>query len=185
VRRLLAAMTALAGLLMISPAAHAASMAADFGARETPDLKVGFLHNLSVYAPTDGAVAAAAADRLALQRGFSAGGPAWARREPHDRAVGPLVLPGPRVAAGRPVLEPASSGLRPGRGNSPSATRAAASYWDIWNGPRLEILGRHPRAVLRDIRRRGRDTARGIGRGGPDRRAEHDQVAAQLDRGIG
>jgi hypothetical protein len=52
-RRLLAVMTTLAGLLMISPATQAASVSADFGASETPNLKVGFLHNLSASAPTD------------------------------------------------------------------------------------------------------------------------------------
>jgi hypothetical protein len=40
-------MAALAGLLMIGPAAHAATLSADFGASETPKLTVGFLHNLS------------------------------------------------------------------------------------------------------------------------------------------
>ena len=52
-RRLLAVMTTLAGLLIIAPAAHAATVSADFRASETPELKVGFLHNLSASAPSD------------------------------------------------------------------------------------------------------------------------------------
>jgi hypothetical protein len=46
-------MTTLAGMLIIAPAAHAATVSADFRASETPKLKVGFLHNLSASAPSD------------------------------------------------------------------------------------------------------------------------------------
>jgi hypothetical protein len=53
VQRLLAVMAALAGLLMIASAAHAATLSTDFGASETPKLTVGFLHNLSASAPSD------------------------------------------------------------------------------------------------------------------------------------
>lgn len=35
------------------PAAHAAVVAAEFGVGETPKLKVGFLHNVSMSAPSD------------------------------------------------------------------------------------------------------------------------------------
>jgi hypothetical protein len=38
---------------MISPAARAATVSADFATPETPELKLGFLHNLSSTAPTD------------------------------------------------------------------------------------------------------------------------------------
>jgi hypothetical protein len=43
----------LAGLLTIPPAAHAATVSAHFRANEDPELKVGFLHNLSASAPSD------------------------------------------------------------------------------------------------------------------------------------
>jgi xylan 1,4-beta-xylosidase len=38
---------------MISAAAHAATVTADYGLRDTPKLKLGFLHNLSISAPSD------------------------------------------------------------------------------------------------------------------------------------
>jgi hypothetical protein len=44
---------ALAALLVLGQDAHAATLSADFGASETPKLKVGFLHNLSASAPSD------------------------------------------------------------------------------------------------------------------------------------
>jgi xylan 1,4-beta-xylosidase len=44
---------ALAALLVLGQAARAATLSADFGASETPKLKVGFLHNLSASAPSD------------------------------------------------------------------------------------------------------------------------------------
>jgi xylan 1,4-beta-xylosidase len=53
VRRLLAVLPALAALLALAPAAPAATVSADFGTREHPQLKVGFLHNLSPASPTD------------------------------------------------------------------------------------------------------------------------------------
>lgn len=52
-RRLLAAFTVLASLLALAPAAHAAGVSADFATRETPKLRLGFLHNLSLSAPSD------------------------------------------------------------------------------------------------------------------------------------
>jgi xylan 1,4-beta-xylosidase len=51
--RLLALLLALAALLVLGEAAHAANISANFGASETPKLKVGFLHNLSGSAPSD------------------------------------------------------------------------------------------------------------------------------------
>jgi hypothetical protein len=53
VRRLLAAITAFAGLVTIGPTAHAATVSVGFRAIEAPVLKVGFLHNLSASAPSD------------------------------------------------------------------------------------------------------------------------------------
>jgi xylan 1,4-beta-xylosidase len=53
VRGLLAALTALACLLLVGPAARAATVSGHFGASATPKLKVGFLHNLSASAPSD------------------------------------------------------------------------------------------------------------------------------------
>lgn len=53
VRHLLAVMMMLAGLVTISSAARAATVSADFRTGENPKLKVGFLHNLSVSAPSD------------------------------------------------------------------------------------------------------------------------------------
>jgi xylan 1,4-beta-xylosidase len=50
---LLAIVLALAALLVLGQAARAATLSADFGASETPNLKVGFLHNLSASAPSD------------------------------------------------------------------------------------------------------------------------------------
>jgi hypothetical protein len=52
-RLILAAVTALAVLLLIVPAAHPATVTADFGERDAPKLKLGFLHNLSSTAPSD------------------------------------------------------------------------------------------------------------------------------------
>jgi xylan 1,4-beta-xylosidase len=46
-------MAALAGGLMMSSSAEAVSVSADFASRETPKLRVGFLHNLSASAPSD------------------------------------------------------------------------------------------------------------------------------------
>jgi hypothetical protein len=40
-------------LLVVVPAAHPATVTADFGQRVTPKLKLGFLHNLSATAPSD------------------------------------------------------------------------------------------------------------------------------------
>jgi xylan 1,4-beta-xylosidase len=54
--RLLTILSALAVLLVLGPAARAATVAADFGVSEAPKLRVGFLHNLSVSAPSDGLV---------------------------------------------------------------------------------------------------------------------------------
>jgi xylan 1,4-beta-xylosidase len=51
--RLLALLLALAALLVLGEAARAANISANFGASETPKLKVGFLHNLSASAPSD------------------------------------------------------------------------------------------------------------------------------------
>jgi xylan 1,4-beta-xylosidase len=50
---LLACATAVAVLLAINAAARAATVSVDFATRETPELKLGFLHNLSASAPDD------------------------------------------------------------------------------------------------------------------------------------
>jgi xylan 1,4-beta-xylosidase len=52
--RPLTILSALAVLLVLGPAARAATVAADFGVSEAPKLKVGFLHSLSESAPSDG-----------------------------------------------------------------------------------------------------------------------------------
>jgi xylan 1,4-beta-xylosidase len=51
--RLLTVLAVLGGVLILGPAANAATISADFGAIERPRLKVGFLHNLSAAKPTD------------------------------------------------------------------------------------------------------------------------------------
>jgi hypothetical protein len=100
VRGLLAALTALACLLLVGPAARAATVSADFRISEAPKLKVGFLHNLSASAPGDELLVPLKPTAWRSSEASAPGRPgAQARREPHDRVVGPLVLPGPRVAA--------------------------------------------------------------------------------------
>jgi xylan 1,4-beta-xylosidase len=141
VRGLLAVMTALAGLLMISPGAQAASVSADFGTRETPKLKVGFLHNLSVSAPSDelllplkptawrSSEASAPADRV---RGLGASqtivlSDHWSYPAHGWRPFGPPWAQPERYAAW--VREFAQH--YKGRG---------VFYWDIWNEPDFEIF---------------------------------------------
>jgi xylan 1,4-beta-xylosidase len=134
--RLLTILSALAFLLVLGPAARAATVAADFGVSEAPKLRVGFLHNLSASAPSDGLLvplgptawrsndASAPADRVRglgashtivlsdhwsyPARGWRPGGPPWAQLE------------------GFAVWVRQFAQRYKGRG---------AFYWDIWNEP--------------------------------------------------
>jgi hypothetical protein len=65
--RLLRMLLALAALLVLCPAARAATVAVDFGVSEVPRLKVGFLHSLVGVGSERRAAGAVGADRLALE----------------------------------------------------------------------------------------------------------------------
>jgi xylan 1,4-beta-xylosidase len=134
-------MTALAAVLIISPAVRAASVSADFGTRETLTMKVGFLHNLSASAPSDELL-------LPLKP------TAWRSSEasaPADRVRGlgashTIVLSDhwSYPARGwRPVRPPWSQPERYAAWVRQFAHRFKGRglfYWDIWNEPDFKVF---------------------------------------------
>jgi hypothetical protein len=185
--RLLTMLSALAALLVLCPPAQAATVGADFAVSEVPRLKVGFLHNLSESAPSDGLLAPLGPTAWRSNDASAPEPGARAQREPHDRTVGPLVLPGPRVAApGGPAVD-AAGGLR----RMGAAVRAALQgaralpLGHLERARPRDLLGRQPPAVLRDVRRRRARTARGTRPRRQRRRPQHERVWARLDRGAG
>jgi hypothetical protein len=126
---------------MFSTAAHAADVAADFGSRETPKLKVGFLHNLSASAPSDELLVPL---RPTAWRSSEASAPAARVRELGASHTIVLSDHWSYPAHGwRPVgppwnqLEHYASWVRQfarrykGRG---------LFYWDIWNEPDFKVF---------------------------------------------
>ena len=138
---LLAVLAVLGSGLILGPAAHAATLSADFGTPEYPRLKLGFLHNLSVAKPADDVLlplqptawrsndASAPAERVRAlgashtivlsdhwsypAHNWRPGGPPWTQLE------------------GFAVWVRQFAQRYKGRG---------VFYWDIWNEPDFEIF---------------------------------------------
>ena len=162
-------------------------MTADFGLRDTPKLKLGFLHNLSASAPSDDLLlplkptawrsseSSAPADRVRAlgasqtivlsdhwsypAHGWRPVGPPWTQPERYEAWVREFA----RRYKGRGLL-----------------------YWDIWNEPDYKVFWDGTREQFYETFAIAERVLREeLGSCGPNRRAKHDKVEAGLDQGSG